>query len=229
MKCPRCGTENSDDRIYCWKCMAPLKSGAMGVIPTAPEREGRLATPTAPSVPVTRKAEGKRAKIILIPLALLLVLAAGVGFVAFINSPQQVAQKWANALARQDEASLKKLVAAKDQQRLSGLIGITKMFSDMSAQLAGIEDRQGQKVAKVAINFSQISFGGLNLKFKGSIQLPFVLVRERFVFWRVDLEKSESLMVEEAKRMMAEMRKAFLEAAKQNPALQQLLQFLPQR
>jgi hypothetical protein len=36
-------------------------------------------------------------------------------------------------------------------------------------------------------------------------------------------------MVEEAKRMMAEMRKAFLEAAKQNPALQQLLQFLPQR
>jgi len=229
VKCPRCGTENSDDRVYCWKCMAPLKSGAMGAIPTTPKSEDRLATPVAPSASVAYKAEGKRTKIVLVSLALILVLAAGVGFVAFINSPRQVAQRWANALARQDEASLKKLVVAKDQQRVSGLMGITKILADMSAQLAGIEDRQGQKVARVAINFSQISFGSFNFKFKGSIQLPFVLVREQFIFWRVDLEKSESLMVEEAKKMMAEMRQTFLEAAKQNPALQQFLQFLPQR
>jgi len=199
----------------------------MGPVPTAPKREDRLATPIAPSVSVTYKAEGKRTKIVLVSLALILVLAAGVGFIAFINSPRQVAQKWANALACHDEANLRKLVVAKDKQRVSELMGIAKMFADMSAQLAGIEDRQGQKVARVAINFSQISFGNFNFKFKGSIQLPFVLVRERFIFWRVDLEKSESLMVEEAKKMMAETRKAFLEAAKQNPALQQFLQFLP--
>jgi Na+-transporting methylmalonyl-CoA/oxaloacetate decarboxylase gamma subunit len=153
---------------------------------------------------------------------LVLLILAVVGAIAFINSPQQVAQKWANALARRDEATLKKLVVAKDQERVSGFIGFTKFLPDMSAQLAGIEDRQGQKVAKVNINFSQVALGNFNMKLSGSAQLPFVLVRERLILWRVDLEKSEPLIREEA-------RKAVLEAIKKNPALQSLLQFLPQR
>jgi len=153
---------------------------------------------------------------------LVLVILAVVGTIAFINSPQQVAQKWANALAQRDEAALKKLVVAKDQERVSGFIGFTKFLPDMSVQLAGIEDQQGQKVAKVTINFSQVALGNFNMKLSGSAQLPFVLVRERFIFWRVDLEKSEPLIREEA-------RKAVLEAIKKNPALQSLMQFLPQR
>jgi Na+-transporting methylmalonyl-CoA/oxaloacetate decarboxylase gamma subunit len=153
---------------------------------------------------------------------LVLLILAVVGAIAFINSPQQVAQKWANALARRDEATLKKLVVTKDQERVSGFIGFTKFLPDMSAQLAGIEDRQGQKVAKVTINFSQVALGNFNMKLSGSAQLPFVLVRERLILWRVDLEKSEPLIREEA-------RKAVLEAIKKNPALQSLLQFLPQR
>ena len=153
---------------------------------------------------------------------LVLVILAVVGTIAFINSPQQVAQKWANALAQRDEAALKKLVVAKDQERVSGFIGFTKFLPDMSVQLAGIEDQQGQKVAKVTINFSQVALGNFNMKLSGSAQLPFVLVRERFIFWRVDLEKSEPLIREEA-------RKAVLEAVKKNPALQSLMQFLPQR
>jgi len=153
---------------------------------------------------------------------LVLLILAVVGAIAFINSPQQVAQKWANALARRDEATLKKLVVAKDQERVSGFIGFTKFLPDMSAQLAGIEDRQGQKVAKITINFSQVALGNFNMKLSGSAQLPFVLVRERLILWRVDLEKSEPLIREEA-------RKAVLEAIKKNPALQSLLQFLPQR
>jgi Na+-transporting methylmalonyl-CoA/oxaloacetate decarboxylase gamma subunit len=153
---------------------------------------------------------------------LVLLILAVVGAIAFINSLQQVAQKWANALARRDEATLKKLVVAKDQERVSGFIGFTKFLPDMSAQLAGIEDRQGQKVAKVTINFSQVALGNFNMKLSGSAQLPFVLVRERLILWRVDLEKSEPLIREEA-------RKAVLEAIKKNPALQSLLQFLPQR
>jgi Na+-transporting methylmalonyl-CoA/oxaloacetate decarboxylase gamma subunit len=153
---------------------------------------------------------------------LVLLILAVVGAIAFINSPQQVAQKWANALARRDEATLKKLVVAKDQERVSGFIGFTKFLPDMSAQLAGIEDRQGQKVAKVTINFSQVALGNFNMKLSGSAQLPFVLVRERLILWRVDLEKSEPLIREEAQ-------KAVLEAIKKNPALQSLLQFLPQR
>ncbi|MCS3920179.1 hypothetical protein Q2T83_10950 [Fervidibacter sacchari] len=153
---------------------------------------------------------------------LVLVILAVVGTIAFINSPQQVAQKWANALAQRDEAALKKLVVAKDQERVSGFIGFTKFLPDMSVQLAGIEDQQGQKVAKVTINFSQVALGNFNMKLSGSAQLPFVLVRERLIFWRVDLEKSEPLIREEA-------RKAVLEAIKKNPALQSLMQFLPQR
>jgi hypothetical protein len=153
---------------------------------------------------------------------LVFVILAVVGTIAFINSPQQVAQKWANALAQRDEAALKKLVVAKDQERVSGFIGFTKFLPDMSVQLAGIEDQQGQKVAKVTINFSQVALGNFNMKLSGSAQLPFVLVRERFIFWRVDLEKSEPLIREEA-------RKAVLEAIKKNPALQSLMQFLPQR
>ena len=153
---------------------------------------------------------------------LFVITLAIVGAIAFINSPRQVAQKWANALAQRDEAALKKLVVAKDQERVSGFIGFTKFLPDMSVQLAGIEDQQGQKVAKVTINFSQVALGNFNMKLSGSAQLPFVLVRERFIFWRVDLEKSEPLIREEA-------RKAVLEAVKKNPALQSLMQFLPQR
>jgi hypothetical protein len=151
-----------------------------------------------------------------------LVILAVVGAIAFINSPQQVAQKWANALARRDEATLKKLVVAKDRDRVSSFIGFTKYLPDMSAQLAGIEDHRGQKIAKVTINFSQVALGNFNLKLNGSAQLPFVLVREMLILWRVDLEKSEPLIGQEA-------RKAVLEAIKKNPALQPLLQFLPQR
>ncbi len=151
-----------------------------------------------------------------------LVILAAIGAIAFINSPQKVAQKWASALAQRDEEALKKMVMAKDQERVSGFIGFTKFLPDMSVQLAGVEDREGQKIAKVTINFSQVALGNFNMKLSGSAQLPFVLVRERLVFWRVDLEKSEPLIREEA-------RKAILEAIKKNPALQSLLQFLPQR
>jgi len=59
MKCPRCGAENLDERVYCWKCMAPLKSGAMGPLPTAPTREPRPSVPSVPAVPVPYAAEDK--------------------------------------------------------------------------------------------------------------------------------------------------------------------------
>ncbi|MFA0754324.1 MAG: hypothetical protein IMHGJWDQ_002110 [Candidatus Fervidibacter sp.] len=51
MKCPRCGTENLDERVYCWKCMAPLKSGAMGAMPSAAPRPVSPPPPTAQPVP----------------------------------------------------------------------------------------------------------------------------------------------------------------------------------
>jgi len=165
-------------------------------------------------------ARSGRASIVFAVFAL--VILAVIGVIAFINSPQQVAQKWANALAQRDEAALKNLVVAKDQERVSGFIGFTKFLPEMSVQLAGIEDQQGQKVVKVTINFSQVALGNFNMKLSGSAQLPFVLVRERLIFWRVDLEKSEPLIREEA-------RKAILEAIKKNPALQSLLQLFPQK
>lgn len=156
-------------------------------------------------------------------LGLILIVAViAVGIVAFINSPQQVAQRWADALSRRDEAAMKKLVLAKDQGRISGLLNVTKMLPDMSAQLAGVEDQQGQKIARVSVKFSQVVFGNFNLKLSGNVNLPFVLVREQILFWRVDLEKSEPLIREEAK-------KAIMEVVERNPTFQKLLQFLPFR
>lgn len=156
-------------------------------------------------------------------LGLVLVIAVIVtGAVAFFNSPQQVAQRWANALARRDEATMKRLVLSKDQGRVSGLISVTNMLPDMSVQLAGVDDQQGQKIVRISVKFSQVKVGNFNLNLSGSVNLPFVLACDRFIFWRVDLEKSEPLIREEAM-------KAVLEAVKRNPALQQLLQFLPSR
>ena len=59
MKCPRCRAENLDERVYCWKCMAPLKSGAMGPLPPVPAREAQPSVPTAPAAPIPYAAEGK--------------------------------------------------------------------------------------------------------------------------------------------------------------------------
>ncbi len=165
----------------------------------------------------------KRGKTVGIILVLVLIAAiAAVVILGFINSPQKVAQRWADALARRDEATMKKLVLPKDEGRISGLLGVTNMLTNMSAQLAGVEDQQGQKIARVSVKFSQVTLGKFNLNLSGSVNLPFVLVRDRVLFWRIDLEKSEPLIREEA-------RKAVLEAIKQNPALQQLLQLLPSR
>lgn len=165
----------------------------------------------------------KRGKAVALFLGSVLIIAViVVAVVAFMNSPQQVSQRWVDALIQRNEVAMKKLVLTKDQERVSGLLNITNMLPDMSAQLVGIEDQQGQKIARVSIKFSKVSFGKFNLNLSGSVNLPFVLARDRVLFWRIDLERSEPLIREEAK-------KAILEAIKNNPALQQLLQFLPSR
>ncbi|MCX7643122.1 MAG: hypothetical protein N2116_04880 [Armatimonadetes bacterium] len=154
-------------------------------------------------------------------LGLIFVAAAVVfGVIAFMNSPHQVAQKWADALAQRNSEMMKKLVLPKDQERVSGLLNVANMLPDMSAQLAGIEDQQGQKIARISVKFSRVVVGNFNLNLSGNVNLPFVLVRDRLILWRVDLEKSEPLIREEA-------RKAFVEALKRNPALQSLLKLLP--
>ncbi|MFN3422453.1 MAG: TM2 domain-containing protein [Armatimonadota bacterium] len=53
MKCPRCGTENLDERVYCWRCMAPLKSGAMGAVPSAIPTRAQPPTPRIHPTPTT--------------------------------------------------------------------------------------------------------------------------------------------------------------------------------
>ncbi|MER3501165.1 MAG: hypothetical protein IMHGJWDQ_002109 [Candidatus Fervidibacter sp.] len=165
--------------------------------------------------------KGRMAIGVLVLVVLLGVIGA-IGFVAVQNSPQRVAQAWAEALARKDQAALKKLVLPKDEGRVPQLLGFTNYLPDMSVQLAGVDDRQDHKVARVAVKFSQVTLGRVSLKLSGSAELPFVLVRERLIFWRVDLERSESLLREAT-------RKAILDAIRQNPQLQQLLQFLPRQ
>ncbi|MGQ9462029.1 MAG: hypothetical protein ACUVTP_03365 [Candidatus Fervidibacter sp.] len=162
-----------------------------------------------------------RTSVVLALLVLVVLIAVGVGSIAFVNSPQQVAQKWADALARTDEVTLKKLVVPKDEKRVSSLVSIVKMLSGMSAQVVGIEDQKGQKVAKIAVKFSQVTAGNFSFKLDRTVQLPFILTREKLIFWRVDLEKSEPLIWSEARRVV-------IEAVKQNPEIQQFLLFFQQ-
>lgn len=163
----------------------------------------------------------RKGKAVIITLVVLVILvAAAIGFISLTNSPTQVALKWAGALSRKDEVALKKLVLAKDQGRVAGLINATKFLHNMTAQFSEIEDRQGQKVAKIAIKFSGVSVGNFRMKLNGTVQLPFVLAREKLLFWRVDLEKSEAPIREEVRR-------AILEAIRRDPQLRSLLQFIP--
>ncbi|GBC97760.1 hypothetical protein HRbin17_00251 [bacterium HR17] len=84
MQCPRCRADNLDERVYCWQCLAPLRSSAMGPLPT----------PTATAVPkaaATRSTGERRSP----PVALLAVIGAGIliglGVAAYflLRSPQQ--------------------------------------------------------------------------------------------------------------------------------------------
>lgn len=165
----------------------------------------------------------RHGRTVAIVLGLIFVVAVVViGILAFTNSPQQVAQKWADALTRRDAKAMEKLVLPKDREKTASLLGVANMLPDMSVQLVGIEEQQGQKVAKFSVKFTRVAFGKMNFSLNGNMNLTFVLARHLILFWRIDLEKSESLIREEAM-------KAVKEAIRQNPTIQQLLQFLPLR
>ncbi len=161
----------------------------------------------------------RQGKAVATVLGLILVVAVIVlVYVAFMNSPQKVAQRWSDAIVRQDETAMKKLVLPKDKERVSNLFRFANMLSGISAQVTGIEDQQGQKVAKISIKFSQVKIGNTTVNLSGNLNMPFVLTRDKVILWRFDLEKSEPLIRKEAER-------AIWEAVRGNPALQQLLQF----
>jgi len=223
MKCPRCQAENLDERVYCWKCFAPLRSGAMGTSPTV--------TATAPAAVPSRggtkeATTTRKPPIALLALigALVIVAVAVIAFLLFRNSPSQVAQALADGLARKDEATLRRIVAAKDADRVPRLLGFAGMFPDLQLQVARVEDRGGQKVAVLSASFSQVAFGAMRISVPNAkLELPFALTRERGLFWRVDLEQSESLLRQQFQQAAA----AYL---RQSPAmLQQFLQQMMQK
>ncbi|MFA0759495.1 MAG: hypothetical protein PVTTEEND_001466 [Candidatus Fervidibacter sp.] len=224
MKCPRCQAENLDERVYCWKCFAPLRSGAMGTSPTV--------TATAPAAlprgRATEAATTRKPPLALLALtgALVIVAVAVIAFLLFRNSPSQVAQTLADGLVRKDEATLRRIVAAKDADRVPRLLGFAGMFPDLQLQVVRVEDRGGQKVAVLSASFSQVAFGAMRISVPNSkVELPFALTRERGFFWRVDLEQSENLLLQQLQQAAA----AYL---RQSPAmlqkfLQQMMQGMP--
>lgn len=79
MKCPRCQAENLDERVYCWKCFAPLRSGAMGALPTV----APTAATTVPSRGRATEAATRKPPIALLALIGVIVLAV-IAVVAFL-------------------------------------------------------------------------------------------------------------------------------------------------
>ncbi len=157
-----------------------------------------------------------RSAVVALLLALIVVAGGIVGGLVILNSPQRVGQAWAEALSKKDEAALQKLVLPKDKERVPKLLSAAKMLPDMQVQFVGIDERDGQKVARVSIQFSRVTVGSYTLNLKGSAELPFILARDRWIFWRVDLEQSDPLVQEAAKQ-------AIWKAIQQDPRIQQLL------
>ncbi|MCX7969296.1 MAG: hypothetical protein N3B10_12555 [Armatimonadetes bacterium] len=221
MKCPRCGVENADDRVYCWKCLAPLKSGAMGVR-TTPQvtpstQRPQQQIPVRPMALPHVSAPSRRfpAFIVLVPILLLIAAAVAVGVLAFLNSPQQVAQKLADAFSRGDSEAIRKLVVAKDREKLA-LVGFSSGQS-VPTRVIGIEKSGDKVIAKLEADLS--SQEGFNPQIAAAfgipskLELPFVLVRENYIFWRVDLEKSGPLIAESFLKSVSPQFKQLLQKA----------------
>ncbi|MFA0737866.1 MAG: hypothetical protein LKKZDAJK_000963 [Candidatus Fervidibacter sp.] len=156
-------------------------------------------------------------------ITLAIVAIAVIAFLLFRNSPSQVAQTFADGLVRKDEATLRRVVASKDADRVPRVIGFAGMFPDLKLEVARVEDRGGQKVAVLSASFSQVAFGAARFSVpNGKLELPFALTRERGFFWRVDLEQSENLLRQTIQQ-------AATNYLRQSPAIhQQFLQQLPQ-
>lgn len=211
MKCPRCQAENADERVSCWKCAAPLKSGAMGVsvTPTPVSR----APVAAPPHPIVRERRLPIAAVV-VPIVLVIVLAGGgVGALAVLNSPERVAKAFSDALSKGDTVTLQKLVTAKDREKVAKWKFPSGQSS--SVRFVGLERRGEQLVAKLeadipAAQKAQAAAFGLQLPDK--MDLPFALVRERLIFWRVDLEKSKPLLNESVMKALGPQLQQFMQA-----------------
>lgn len=219
MKCPRCQAENLEERVYCWKCFAPLRSGAMGTSPVV-----AATASVAPPLSTTTARKPPVALLVLVGAVVLAAIAIAVAAVLISrNSPQKVAHTFAEALVGKDEATLRRVAAAKDVDRVPRIVGFAGMFPDLKLEVTRVEDRGGQKVAVLSATFSQITFGAKRFSVpNGKLELPFVLTRERWFFWRVDLERSEALLRQQLQQAAADY-------LRQNPALmQQWLQQMTQ-
>lgn len=239
MKCPRCGVENADDRVYCWKCFAPLKSGAMGMtattqVPPSLQRQQQQ-IPVRPTALPQMGAPSRRFPvfIVLVPLLLLAAAAGAVGVLAFLNSPQQVAKKLADALSKGDTEAIKKLVVAKDRDKIT-LAGLTS-GRGVPTRFIGIEKSGDQVIAKLEVDFSAQE--GVDPKIAAAfgipskLELPLVLVKENYIFWRVDMEKSNPLIAESFLKSVGPQFKQFLQAMAEAfaKAFSQALQQMPKQ
>ncbi len=239
MKCPRCGVENADDRVYCWKCLAPLKSGVIGVtatpqVPPALQRQQQQ-TPVRPMTSPQVGASSRRFPVfvVLVPLLLLGVTAGAVGVLAFLNSPQQVAKRFADALSKGDREAIKKLVVAKDRDKIT-LVGLTS-GRGVPTRVIGVEKSGDQVIAKLEADLSAQE--GFDPKIAAAfgipskLELPFVLVKENYIFWRVDMEKSGPLIAESFLKSVGPQFKQFLQAIAEAfaKAFGQALQQMPMR
>ncbi len=170
---------------------------------------------------------------VVLPLALIVVAAGAVGVLAFLNSPQQVAQRLADAFSRGDAEAIKKLVVAKDRGRpaLKTLVP----GRGVPTRVVGVEKSGEQLIAKLEFDLSKQE--GFNPQVAAAfgipskIQLPFVLVKENFIFWRVDMEKSEPLIAESFIKSLGPQFKQFMQAMMEAfvKAFGQALQQMPKR
>lgn len=152
--------------------------------------------------------------IVLVPILLLVAAASAVGVITFLNSPQQVAKKLADALSRGGREGFKKLVVAKDRDKITSA-GLTSGHG-VPTRVIGIEKSGNQVIAKLEADLS--SQEGFDPKIASAlgipskIELPFVLVKENYIFWWVDLEKSGPLLAESFLKSLGPQFKQFLQA-----------------
>ncbi len=228
MKCPRCQAENADERVSCWKCAAPLRSSAMGAGVT-PSEVPKVPVAVPPR-PIARRRSFPVA-VVIVPLVVILGLAGAVGAFMVLNSPERVARAFAEASSKGDIEAMKRLVTAKDREKLEKTKNLPKQPAP--TRFVGLERRGDHLVAKLEADLSgqKAQAAAFGLQLPDKMELPFVLVRERLIFWRVDLEKSQPLLKESVMKALGPQLQQFIMAFQQafGQAIQQMMRQAPQR
>ncbi|MCS7225321.1 MAG: hypothetical protein NZ959_12340 [Armatimonadetes bacterium] len=221
MKCSVCNAENQEGQIYCWKCFAPLTKVSEETPAAAEEKPTKSAPPPiAPPMRPVALATSEPRRLVVLPLLIVMVLlvvlgAGGVLIISQQGSPDKMAMEFMTALfLKPDAAVAERLVVSGQKEKVAGLVKGTEQgfkiaqqmgFGDLSQMLKLSVKSTEQKGSEAIVRIGFQLSASQNPAFSYSFDLPVVIVRERLLFWKVDLDRTVKAWEESVQTMMKTM------------------------